>query len=214
MEIKKLNLSGCQSPQILDPDSTADKEFTKKSKKCFPYLETYTKKSSNSPGLTNSTLSPSFVYSDTLNFSKPSFSFKRIFRQIEVTSSSPSHLIRSYKLFKNQNKTLINASRSVTNKNFNSDFKSIIRIKASGKKVPKSFKLYPIMKNLNINNANPEGLKINRLAFVSRNDRSKVKKTAKKLLDTSNVLKKKDLDYAEPQDSLRVKFDVISQYLN
>lgn len=212
MEIKKISLSSSQSPQLKDPESTPDKELTHRSKKCFPYLETYTKKPSNTYGLRDPALSPSFVYSDTLNFSKPSFSFKRIFRQVEVASSSPTQLIRSYKLFKNQNKPLINASRSVTNKNFDSDFKSVIRIKAGGKKVPKSFKLYPIIRNLN-ESANPEGLRINRLSFVNRQERIKVRKAEKKSLGASAVLKKKDLDYAEAQDSLRIKFDLISQYL-
>lgn len=213
MDGKKIKIVKSNKIVTKVPKMLSEIERTQKSKKSFPYLESFdTPKSSKNPYSNNPIISPNFIYTDTLNFSKPSFSFKNIFKKIKVSSDSPIHFNKSLKVIASQNKSITNTLNYNPAKNLQPDFKSVIRVKSQNKKSIRFLKLQPLARNFN-NKINPEGLRINRLSCVSRQDRLNSENFEKKLNRTPEKLKNNDFDDKDYQDSLRVKFDLISEYL-
>ena len=212
MEWKNIKILNSNKFLIRDLEKLPGIEQTHKSIKCFPGLGSYiTPKSTKSPNQANQILSPNFINKDTHNSGKSSFSFKNVFKRIEVSSNSPNHLNRSFKSIASQNRSFTNTLNYNTAKNLQPDFKSVVKVKSKRKSF-RFLKLQPIFKTYDTKN-NPQGLRINRLSCVSHQDRGKSENVGKKMNFTPDIMQNNNVEDKDYQDSLRVNFDLISEYL-
>lgn len=148
-------------------------EAQKKQKKSFPYVETYLS-SINEEGRKfskSSKFRESFFYKDTLKFSNPHFSFRKIFAPLEQTktyanhsSTKPEKPLKTYEKYSrnlNTHKKILIANESLKKMKELLVQKSKIR-----KALNRSTKIKTLPK-LNHDNITENTLKVNRIACKS-----------------------------------------------
>ena len=205
MDLKKIDLGKNTKDLLKELSKPPDNEKIFKSKKCFPYVETYYRPGPGTP-ISTKNFSPNFNPSETL--ARPSLSFKKIFKKIEF--SPHVNIKSSIRSFSKQNDSFI--KRCLERSPEPCEFKSVIRIKPRlVKPLTRNSKIQSLNRSFNDSQKqSTEYLRVNRLTAVNLKERRKVDRVS------ANIEKDKRGVSEEKEDSefMIYKSRLIHDYLN
>lgn len=203
MDLKKIDFGKNTKDLLKELTKTPDNEKTFKSKKCFPYVETYYKPKTP---ISTKNFSPNFNPSETL--ARPSLSFKKIFKKIEF--SPHVNIKSSIRSFSKQNDSFI--KRCLEKSPEPCEFKSVIRIKPRlVKPLTRNSKIQSLNRSFNESqNQNQEYLRVNRLTAVNLKERRKVERVSAHLEGGKGGVSEEK----EESEFLVCKSRLIHDYLN